>query len=247
MVVLITDASSSMGGAMARTFAQKGETVILAGKGRECRERLDMLAAELDPASIPIVAELKTDSSVAAAMARLPEGCQSIDVVVNTAGMTAEVGSVSQMQPSDFASVIEAGTHTLVDTIRAVLPFLKRSRGGRILNLALADHEDRHGQPGTYGMTKIMLGNVTRILAEELAAAGIHTTCIVAGYREESASPSNEKSCVSGASGAGRALTLTDIAEAAYWVATQPSHRHVSHIELLPTDLPFVPTPRGQR
>jgi NADP-dependent 3-hydroxy acid dehydrogenase YdfG len=44
-----------------------------------------------------------------------------------------------------------------------------------------------------------------------------------------------------------RALTLADIAEATYWVATQPSHLHVTHIDLLPTDLPFVPTQRDQR
>jgi NADP-dependent 3-hydroxy acid dehydrogenase YdfG len=62
--------------------------------------------------------------------------------------------------------------------------------------------------------------------------------------REESAAPSDRKDSGDGAC---RALTLTDIAEAAYWVAIQPSRLHVTHIELLPTDLPFVPTPRGQR
>lgn len=240
MIVFITDACSPMGAAIAHKFARQGETVVIAGQSRE---QLNMLAAELAPRSIPIVAELKTGSSLDSAMASLPKDCHSIDVLINTAGMTALLEPATQTNSADFASLVKAGTHTLLNTIRPILPFL-RHQGGRILNLASAAHQGGYGQSGTCSMTKTMIDNVTRILGEELAEAGIHATCIVAGYNEASASPTDETGCENSA---GQSLTLADIAEAAYWVATQASHRHVSHIDLLPTDLPFAATPRGRR
>ncbi|RJF95639.1 hypothetical protein D3871_19845 [Noviherbaspirillum saxi] len=70
----------------------------------------------------------------------------------------------------------------------------------------------------------------------------------MASVRKRSGIPSALSSNENGArSGAGRALSLADIAEAAYWVASQPSPRYVNHIDMLSTDLPFIPTPRELR
>ncbi|MFC7517485.1 hypothetical protein ACFQUU_20965 [Herbaspirillum sp. GCM10030257] len=188
------------------------------------------------------VIEPESSPSLGAAMASLPISFHDIDVHVNTTGM--KTAAELAPQATDFVSAVKTGTHVLLNTIRPVLPFLRYQRSSRILNFAIADHEGGHGRYSVCDRTKRVQDSAMWILADELVDAGIHATCIVLGHREESAAPLDRKDS---GGGAYQALTLADIAETGYWVATQPSHLHVTHIDLLPTDLPFVPTQRDQR
>lgn len=238
MVVFINDASSPMGVAIAQRFDREGAVVILASSSRE---RLNRLGAGLSASTIPIFAEGETESSLHAAMTDLPNGGQPIDVFINTSGITAAPEAVSHLPLCDFASAVKISSRTLLNTIRPIIPFIGYGSNSLIVNLALADGDGWYGEPGTRGLTQIMLSNVMRILSGALVEKGIHATSIVVGCDKPFSSLSDvERSDAKG----GRALTLADIAEAVYWIATQPPRRHIPYIELLPTDLPIAAMPR---
>lgn len=81
-VALITGASSGLGSVFARKLAARGYDLILVAR-RE--ERLRALAAELSCASEILVADLSTESGMAA-VERAISGCDRLELLVNNAG-----------------------------------------------------------------------------------------------------------------------------------------------------------------
>ncbi len=87
-IVLVTGASSGIGAACARTCAKNGAKLILNARGAE---RLEALAAELKEtiaaSSFILPFDARNLNQVKAAVERLPVEWESIDVLINNAGL----------------------------------------------------------------------------------------------------------------------------------------------------------------
>jgi NADP-dependent 3-hydroxy acid dehydrogenase YdfG len=84
MIVLITGASSGFGAEMARKFVSHGHLVIAAARRTD---RLSALAAELGKNLLPIELDVTSKTSIDHALATLPTDWQTIDVLINNAGL----------------------------------------------------------------------------------------------------------------------------------------------------------------
>ncbi len=80
-VVLITGASSGIGLATARLFAQKGAKLALAARSAE---KLAQLASEL-PDAIAVPTDLRDEAAVRQMVTQTQEHYQRIDVLINNA------------------------------------------------------------------------------------------------------------------------------------------------------------------
>ena len=117
----------------------------------------------------------------AAAAARIAdEAFGGIDVLVNNAGYGL-IGAVEEATPEEYRPMFETNLFGMIETTRAVLPYLRRKPGSRIVNISSgAGIIGRRGF-GLYNGTKFALEGVSEALADELQPFGIAVIIVEPG------------------------------------------------------------------
>ncbi len=96
---------------------------------------------DLDPpeavraARLPIRADVADAASLDAAMAQVAAAFGGIDILVNSAGISA-VGDVSGNDDAEWARVLDVNVTGVARACRAALPYLRRSEHAVIVNLS---------------------------------------------------------------------------------------------------------------
>ena len=235
MIVLITGASSGFGEAMARKFVRNGHRVIAAARRTE---RLARLHAELGADLLPVTLDVTDRASIPRMLANLPEGWQELDVLINNAGLALGTEPAQVASLDEWETMIETNNKGLVAMTRAVLPGMVERRRGLIVNIGSVAGLTAYPGGNVYGATKAFVYQFTRNLCADLAGTGVRASTIAPGlcggtefsnvrYRgdDEAAAKVYEGT---------EPLTAEDVAEAAYWVATQPAHVNIVSMEMVP-------------
>ena len=130
--ILITGATSGIGEAAARKFADDGWRVI--GTGRRA-DRLATLASELGEAFHPVALDMRQPETFAAAIASLPAKFNRIDLLLNNAGLAPPMSVLQSAAMGPLDTVIDTNVSGLVALTRLLLPTLIETRGA-IINLS---------------------------------------------------------------------------------------------------------------
>ncbi len=179
-VAVITGASSGIGAALARVFAEHGHELVLVAR----REReLLRLAEEVAAGGAPRPTVLSVDLAVEGAGATLRDELGSRGLapqyVVNNAGFGL-VGPAARLDRSEQLSMIDLNVRTLVDLSLAFVDDLARHRGG-VLNVAsVAGFLPGPGM-AVYYASKAFVVSFSEALHRELAARGIRVTVLCPG------------------------------------------------------------------
>ncbi|MGQ3891635.1 acetoacetyl-CoA reductase [Legionella sp. CNM-4043-24] len=106
-----------------------------------------------------------------------------IDVLVNNAGITADV-SLRKMTPFQWQHVIDANLTSVFNMTRNILPGMIERNYGRIITISSIN--GRKGQIGqcNYAASKSAMFGFTKSLAQEVARKGITVNTISPGYIE---------------------------------------------------------------
>src|SRR6188472_1884885 len=133
-VILITGSSTGIGYAAAETLAQNGHIVYATMRNPEGAPQLQQLA---DDNHLPITIlpmNVLDDQSVESAMNEvlLKEG--KIDVLVNNAGI-GSWGAVEELSMELFKADMETNFFGTLRCIKAVLPSMRKRKGGTIINV----------------------------------------------------------------------------------------------------------------
>jgi len=183
--VIITGASSGIGRATAREFARRRAHVVLAARNRD---RLDELAQELAdfPGRRLVVPTDVTDRlAVEALVRRTVEEFDSVDVLVNNAGvgLFAPIagGSLDNMH-----HLFNVNFWGAVQCIQATVPYMRRQRRGHIVNVSSVAGKVAAPYLGVYSATKFALTAVSGALRSELAGTGVHVSTVYPGLTETS-------------------------------------------------------------
>ncbi len=242
MIVLITGASAGFGAEMARKFVREGHQVIAAARRTD---RLTALAAELGAALLPVELDVTSKASIDHALAMLPKEWQSIDVLVNNAGLALGLEPAHQAHLEDWDTMIATNCRGLVSMTRAILPAMVERGTGLVINLGSVAGAYPYPGGNVYGATKAFVDQFTLNLRADLVGTGVRATNIAPGMCGGTEF-SNVRFKGDDASAAkvyqGTVpLTATDIAETAYWIATLPPHININIIEMMPTCQGFSP------
>ena len=183
--VIVTGASSGIGREAAREFARRRAHVVLASRNRE---PLEALAEELTdyPGHRLVVPTDVTDRlAVEALVRRTVEEFDSVDVLVNNAGvgLFAPIagGSLDNMH-----HVFNVNFWGPVHCIQATLPYMRRQRRGHIVNVSSIAGKVAAPYLGMYSATKFALRAVSDALRSELAGTGINVSTIYPGLTDTS-------------------------------------------------------------
>ena len=235
MVVLITGASSGFGAAMARKFVRNGHRVIAAARRTG---RLAELHAELGDKLLPVTLDVTDRASIPRMLADLPEGWQALDVLINNAGLALGVEPAQVASLDEWETMIETNNKGLVAMTRAVLPGMVERQRGFIVNIGSVAGLTAYPGGNVYGATKAFVYQFTRNLCADLVGTGVRASTIAPGlcggtefsnvrYRGD------DDAAAKVYEGA-EPLTAEDVAEAAYWIATQPAHVNIVSMEMVP-------------
>lgn len=179
--VLITGAASGIGRATAHVFAREGARVAVTDLRLEDAERV---AAEIRAEGGDARAWALDVADAAAIAATVPEVTAhfgGLDILVNNAGTTRvlKVDDPRYDAAWDMLLPILLGSHQRA--IRAALPFLRQSSGGRIVNIASTEALGASAPGSIYSAAKAGVTGLTRSLAVELGREGITVNCICPG------------------------------------------------------------------
>ena len=180
-VVLITGASRGLGAGLALAFARAGADVYVGYRQRE-REAAEVVRAvrEAGGRATPLGFDVTDAPAVRAAIERLLEVEQRVDVLVNCAGVVRD-GMAALQSAEDFREPIDVSLLGTFHCCRAVLASMLGRRRGAIVNVgSIAALRASPGQAG-YSAAKAGLVALTRSLAAEVAASGVRVNAVLPG------------------------------------------------------------------
>lgn len=180
--VLITGASSGIGAALARELAREGARLVLMARRRE---RLDSLCAELAGAgaqAVVHVGDVTKRADLDAGVALAVERYGRLDVAIANAGFGV-VGPLEKLNVEDYRRQFETNVFALLETSKACLAELKKSRGRLALIGSVAGYiSTPNASP--YAMSKFAVRAFAEALRPELAPHGVSVTLISPGFIE---------------------------------------------------------------
>ncbi|WP_061933651.1 SDR family oxidoreductase [Aureimonas sp. AU22] len=174
---LITGTSSGFGRALTEQLLARGDRVI--GTVRRLAAMDDLKARYGDLLTVMSLDVTDTDrvrEVVAAAFG--DEG--RIDVVVNNAGYGL-AGAAEELTDQQIRHQIDTNLVGSIQVIRAVLPFLRRQGGGRVIQLASMGGQIAIPSLSIYHATKWAVEGFVESVAQEVAAFGIELTIVEPG------------------------------------------------------------------
>lgn len=190
---LVTGANKGIGLEIARQLAQAGVLVLVgardADRGRAAAAELvaDGLRAEF------IQIDVTDADSIAAAAESIRRQYGRLDILVNNAGIVdPQDGAPSTASPQAALRIMETNFVGVLAVTQAMLPLLKESPAGRIVNLSSSlGSLTLNGDPSSpyyaarligYNASKAALNMLTVQLAEELRATAMAVNSVSPGY-----------------------------------------------------------------
>jgi short-subunit dehydrogenase len=177
---LITGASSGIGLAFARAYADRGHDLVLVARNREA---LDRTAAELRArpaaagASIEVLpADLTTPDGLDGVSARLR--AVPVDVVVNNAGFGLGRGLL-RSELDDELRLLDLLTRAVLVITKVAVPAMLERGSGQVITVASVA---AFLPGGSYAAAKAWAVAFTRGLAHELTGSGVRATVLCPGF-----------------------------------------------------------------
>ena len=191
-VAVVTGANKGIGLEIARQLAREGITVFLGARdesrGRAASEKLRAEGLDVRPLRLDVT----DDPSVAAAAARVDKEAGRLDILVNNAGIAIDDAPPSRLSGDVLRRTYETNVFGVVRVTQALLPLLRGSDAGRIVNLSsglgsLSLNSDPRSPYASvrylaYNSSKSALNAITVQFAHELRETPIKVNAADPGY-----------------------------------------------------------------
>jgi 3-hydroxy acid dehydrogenase / malonic semialdehyde reductase len=230
--VVVTGASSGIGAACARAFADLGDRLSLGAR------RTDRLA-EIVPTAFHHALDVTDRGSVERFVSAAVAANGPIDVLVNNAGLARGTEKIAEGTGEAWREMIETNVLGLLEVTRLVLPqMIAAGRGHVVVIGSIAGHKAYAGG-GVYCGSKRALQPICEAMRMETLGSGVRVTSVDPGMVETEFSlvrfRGDEARATKVYEGT-RPLTAEDVAGCVVFAATRPAHVDIETIVVMPTD-----------
>jgi len=178
-VAVITGASSGIGAATAKLFAQRGASLVLTGRNRD---NLEKVASECESASgkpLTIIANLDKENEVANIVKETVDKMGSLDILVNNAGIL-EMGTIENTSLEQYDRIMNTNVRAIYQLTMLAVPHLIKTQGC-IVNVSSVNGVRSFPGVLAYNISKSALDQFTRCVALELAPKKVRVNSVNPG------------------------------------------------------------------
>ncbi|MDD5896554.1 MAG: SDR family oxidoreductase [Prevotellaceae bacterium] len=232
---LITGATSGIGEACARKFAEGGYRLIITGRNGK---KLEELKDELDTEVLTLNYDVRDRKATEAAVKSIPEDWAAIDVLVNNAGLALGLEPEYEGDMDDWETMIDTNIKGLLTMTRLIVPGMVERNCGHVINIGSVAGDAAYAGGNVYCATKSAVKAITDGLRIDVAHTAVRVTNLKPGLVETRFSNVRFHGDDERADNVYKGITpLTgaDIADVAYYAASAPAHVQIAEVLILAT------------
>ena len=237
-IALITGATSGIGEGCAKRFADGGYDVIITGRNKE---RLDALTAALRAKGshvLPLAFDVRDREAARRAVEGMPAEWQTIDVLVNNAGLARGLEPEYKGDFDDWDQMIDTNIKGLLTMTRLIVPGMVSRNHGHIINIGSVAGDAAYAGGNVYCATKSAVKAITDGLRIDVADTKLRVTHIKPGLVETNFSNIRFHGDTKRADNVYHGiqpLTGDDIADVVFYAASAPEHVQIAEVLVLAT------------
>lgn len=237
-IVLVTGATSGIGRACARRFAEAGCRVIVNGRDAGRTQALCDELASTGADVTAMVADVRDREALAAAIESLPTEWKKIDILVNNAGLALGLEPEYEGDFTDWDVMIDTNIKGLLNATRLIVPGMVERGRGHVINIGSVAGDAAYAGGNVYCATKAAVKTITDGLRIDLAHTPVRVTNVKPGLVETNFSNVRFHGDTRRADNVYKGikpLTGDDIADVVVYAASAPAHVQVAEVLVLAT------------
>ena len=238
-IALITGATSGIGEACAKLFAQQGYNLVLLARRAHLLEQLaEDLTANYGVEVKKIQADVRDKENINYVLDTLPPTWKNVEVLINNAGLSQGLDPIQNGSVEDWETMIDTNIKGLLYVSKVVSNWMVTHQKGHIINIGSIAAKEVYANGNVYCATKHAVDALSKGMRIDLLTHGIKVTAIHPGMVE------TEFSIVRFKGDENRAkkvydgfdpLLAQDIADAIWFAVSRPAHVNIDDMLIMPT------------
>lgn len=180
-VAIVTGAGSGIGRAGSEAMAREGATVIVTDRDLDAARRTADVIVGAGGQAQALRLDVTDDTAVVSLIGEVAARHERIDILHNHAGVQI-AGSVEEVDGAGFDRSWAVNVHAQFVACQAVLPVMKKQRGGVILNTSSNSGVFLDRAMTAYITSKAASITMTRQIALDVARHGIRVNALCPGW-----------------------------------------------------------------
>lgn len=237
--ILITGASSGIGKAMAYTFAEYGDNVIITGRRKDKLENIKSDLERKFNVQVHVYNFDITDiEQVISNCQKILQDLGTVHILINNAGLALGLDKFQDYNLTDMMTMVDTNIKGLLCVTRQILPKMVEMNEGHIINIGSTAGIYAYAGAAVYAATKSAVKFLSDGIRIDTIEKNIKVTTLQPGIVETDFSQVRFHGDVRKAKAVYQgieALQAEDIASCALFVANQPRHVQISDMTIMAT------------
>ena len=235
---MITGATSGIGEACARKFANGGYDLVITGRNVDRLKTVEQEARQLGADVLALEFDVRDRKAAAAAVESLKGKWAVIDVLINNAGLALGLDKEYEGALDDWETMVDTNVKGLLTMTRLIVPGMVERNKGHVINIGSVAGDAAYAGGSVYCATKAAVKVITDGLRIDVAHTAVRVTNVKPGLVETNFSVirfHGDKQRADNVYKGIKPLTGDDIADVAFYAASAPEHVQVAEVLVLAT------------